>query len=437
MSAPALALLSRLNESERWDRARLERAQFTRLSALVRHAVATVPYYKDLPRKSWAQMPILSRRDLQDAGKRLLSRRVPARCGRVSTAQSSGSTGEPVKIARTELDGLYWRTLTLRDHLWHRRDLQAKLCAIRPVRADRGAAAAGERRGWGQATDLLGGRGTLATLPLSTDVAAQAEWLARHDPEYLITFPSNALALADHLEANGMRLSRLRELRTVGETLTPALRARAGAMWNVPVTDIYSSEEAGIIALQCPSGSGLYHVMAESVKVEILDEAGAQCPPGAVGRVVVSTLNNFAMPVFRYEIGDYAEAGPLCPCGRGLPTLARILGRRRNMLVLPDGSRRWPLTGLYEFRAIAPIRRAQTVQLDCERLEVRFVADRAITPEEERRLAQAVQRWIGHPFSVAFVRVDAFPSNASGKFEDFVSHVAATGSDERLPRDRR
>jgi len=429
MKARALAPLgklgARLNESERWDRTRIERAQFARLSLLVRHAVATVPYYRDLPKKPWTAMPLLTRRDVQDAGKRLLSRGVPARCGRVSSAQSSGSTGEPVKIARTELDGLYWQALTLRDHLWHGRDLQAKLCAIRPVRADRGIAGAGERSGWGRATDLLGGKGPLATLPLSVDVATQAEWLARHDPEYLITFPSNALALADYLEARGMRLTRLRELRTVGETLAPALRERARALWNVPVTDIYSSEEAGIVALQCPSGSGLYHVMAESVKVEILDEAGAPCPPGAVGRVVVSTLNNFAMPLFRYEVGDYAEAGPPCPCGRGLPTLARILGRRRNMLVLPDGRRRWPLTGLYEFRAIAPIRRAQTIQLDGERLEVRFVADRAITAHEARGLAEAVRRWIGHPFEVRFTRVDAFPANASGKFEDFVSLVPA------------
>jgi phenylacetate-CoA ligase len=379
--------------------------------------------------KSWAAMPLLTRRDLQDAGKRLLSRRVPSRCGRISSAQSSGSTGEPVTIARTELDGLYWRALTLRDHLWHRRDLQAKLCAIRPVRVDRGAAIriAGEakRRGWGQATDLLGGKGWLATLPLSADVATQAEWLVRHDPEYLITFPSNALALADHLDQHGMRLVRLRELRTVGETLTPALRERARALWSVPVTDLYSSEEAGVMALQCPSGSGLYHVMAESVKVEILDEAGAACVPGAVGRVVVSTLNNFAMPLLRYEVGDYAEGGPPCPCGRGLPTLARILGRRRNMLVLPDGSRRWPLTGLYEFRAIAPIRRAQTIQLDREHLEVRFVADRPVTPDEERRLAEAVRRWIGHAFQVRFTRLEAFPAGLSGKFEDFISRVAA------------
>jgi phenylacetate-CoA ligase len=54
---------------------------------------------------------------------------------------------------------------------------------------------------------------------------------------------------------------------------------------------------------------------------------------------VVTPLHNFAMPLIRYAIGDYAEAGPPCACGRGLPVLARILGRARNLLTLPHGER--------------------------------------------------------------------------------------------------
>ena len=45
------------------------------------------------------------------------------------------------------------------------------------------------------------------------------------------------------------------------------------------------------------------------------------------GRIVVTALNNFATPLIRYEIGDYAEVGEICSCGRGFrpPT-----GRRRG-----------------------------------------------------------------------------------------------------------
>jgi phenylacetate-CoA ligase len=64
------------------------------------------------------------------------------------------------------------------------------------------------------------------------------------------------------------------------------------------------------------------------IYAEILDDADRPCAPGEVGRVVVSTLHNYAMPLFRYDLGDLAEVGPPCECGRTLPVLNRIVGRQ-------------------------------------------------------------------------------------------------------------
>jgi len=432
--APELELLGKLEESQWWSPARIEGAQWKRLAAVLRHARATVPFYRErlaaldargpLSSERWQSLPLLTRRDIQEAGGALLSERVPDHCGSRYTTQSSGSTGEPVSITGTALNQAYWRALTLRDHQWHKRDLVGTLCAIRPVRRDRAGLDEGVARGgWGPATDALGGTGKMALLSLATDIGAQAEWLARHDPDYLISFPSNVLALAEHFAARGLRLPRLREVRTVGETLAPAVIERVRAAWNVPVTDLYSSEEVGVIALQCASGSGLYHVQSESVMVEVLDDAGRPCAPWTIGRVVVSSLHNFAMPLLRYELGDYAEAGASCPCGRGLPTLARILGRQRNMLVLPSGEKRWPLSGFSEYRDIAPIRRYQIVQLDRGCIEMRFVAERPVSADEEQRLTEVIRRWLGHPFEIRFRYFDELPRSASGKFEEFISMV--------------
>lgn len=421
--APELEILAKLQESEWWDSARIERGQRGRLDAMVRHAVDTVPFYEGHP-QSFEALPLLTRRTLQDHADALLSADIPARVGRQYPKRSSGSTGEPVKVIRTDLEQVYWRALTLRDHLWHERDLDGILCTIRALARDRAQPEREVvRRGWGRGTDVLGGKGTLAMITLATDLSRQAEWLLRHDPHYLLSYPANLLALAEHFEEHGLALARLREVRTVGETLTPEAAKRLRMTWKVPVTDLYSTEEVGIVALQCPSGSGLYHVQSESVKVEILDEQGKPCAPSVAGRVVVSNLHNFAMPLLRYDLGDYAEAGEPCPCGRGLPTLKRVLGRRRNMLTLPNGERQWPLSGVYEYRGIAPIRRAQMVQLDLERIEMRLVADRAVTPDEERRLTEIIHRWIGHPFTVQFKYLDAFPQKANGKFEDFISLI--------------
>jgi len=415
---PEIDLLARLEQSQWWTPRQIARAQARRLAAVATHARATAPFYQGR-----SELALLTRREIQDAGEALRSRRIPKTHGGTYETQSSGSTGEPVKVLGTGLTQAYWRALTLREHLWHRRDLDAKLCSIRPVLGDPLPTEGIVRRGWGSATDALGGKGAMALLALGTDVGVQAEWLRRHDPEYLLSFPSNLLALAEHFERHRLRLPRLREVRSVGETVTPELIERARAVWNVPVTDLYSSQEVGVIAVQCPSGSGLYHVQSESVMVEILDQQGQPCAPGAVGRVVVSTLHNFAMPLLRYEIGDYAEAGAACPCGRGLPTLARIVGRKRNMLVLPNGERRWPLSGFRTFRDIAPIRQYQLVQHSRARLEARFVVERAVSPLEEQRLAAAIREATGYPFELQFTCVDSFPPSPTGKFEDFISLI--------------
>jgi phenylacetate-CoA ligase len=88
---------------------------------------------------------------------------------------------------------------------------------------------------------------------------------------------------------------------------------------------MYSANETGYLALQCPL-SGHYHVQSETVLVEVLDEVGRACRPGETGAVVVTPLQNFAMPLLRYSLGDFAEVGSPCACGRHLPVLKEILG---------------------------------------------------------------------------------------------------------------
>jgi phenylacetate-CoA ligase len=169
--------------------------------------------------------------------------------------------------------------------------------------------------------------------------------------------------------------------------------------------DIYSAQEVGYIALQCPRFEH-YHVQAENLLVEILDEQDNSCEPGQIGRVIVSSLHNFAMPLIRYDIGDYAEAGAQCACGRRLPVLKRILGRVRNMLTLPDGRRRWPSFPSSAWSHVAPITQLQMVQKSRDAILLRVLAPRALSPEQGARLFTALQACLGHPFRMEIEQVD-------------------------------
>jgi phenylacetate-CoA ligase len=427
--ALALAVQFQLAQSESWTPAEIARHQFRQLGALLRHAHATVPWWRDrldaagydpraeAPAPEWFRaLPLLGRLEVQALGDALLSNAIPAEHGAVTRGQTSGSTGKPIRFHATQLNGLFWLAFTLRDHLWHQRDLTGKLAAIR-IKVEREAA-----QGWGPATDVAFRTGPCATLNIRTDIDEQLAWLDEQDPDYLITHPSNLRALVRRSVERGWRPRRLREARTFAEALPDDLRAVCLDAWNVKLCDTYSTEETGYIALQCPAHDH-YHVQSESLIVEILGPDGAPCAPGETGRVVVTTLHNFAMPLIRYEIGDYAVAGGACSCGRGLPVITRILGRKRNMLKLPDGRQFYPSFPAEAWAAIAPIRQLQAVQRTLEDIEIRLVAERPLTAAEEARLGAAFRETLSHPFRISLAYRDEIGRSGNYKFEDFISEL--------------
>ncbi|MCE9638993.1 MAG: phenylacetate--CoA ligase family protein [Betaproteobacteria bacterium] len=425
--ARMLALQYQLNQSQWWSAGQLREEQFRQLSVLLLHARETVPFYRqrlaglDLSRgldaASFAAVPLLTRQDVQTSFDALTSTRVPAAHGKVADGETSGSTGRPVRFRITELGGLFWQVFTLRDHLWHRRDLSGKLASIR------GRVQPGTAAGWGPATEGAFRSGPLSMYNTNLPLGEQADWLMRENPAYLISIASNIRALARYCGEHGLRPSALREVRSYGEALHPDIRAICRQAWDVPVVDMYSCAEGGYLALQCPQHEH-YHVQSESVLLEVLDREGLPCAPGAVGKVVITPLHNFAMPLLRYELGDYAEVGPACACGRGLPVITQIMGKTRHMLQLPDGGPRFPRFGEAKFHTIAPVRQFQVVQKSLAAIEVNLVVARALTPDEEQKLREHVLAHLKHPFSVSFVYLDDIPRAPSGKYEDFRCEIA-------------
>jgi phenylacetate-CoA ligase len=254
--------------------------------------------------------------------------------------------------------------------------------------------------------------------------------MADHRPSYLLTYPSNLLALARYFADRGETIPGLIEARTLGEVVDDALRPACREAWGVPLVDMYSTQEAGYIALQCPDNEH-YHVQSENLVVEVLNDDGEPCLSGERGRVVVSTLHNFATPLLRYDVGDFAEVGGPCSCGRGLPVITRVLGRQRNVFIRPDGERIWPSLGdAATFRRAVgddfpPVRQFQIIQRTLDSVELKVAMDRRLQSHEQERLHAHLQESLGARFGLTVTYVDEIPRSAGGKFEDFRSEVRA------------
>ena len=166
--------------------------------------------------------------------------------------------------------------------------------------------------------------------------------------------------------------------------------------------------------------------MAEALIVEIVDDAGRACAPGDVGRVLVTDLLNLATPIIRYDIGDYAIAGERCACGRGLPTLLRIMGRKRGMMLTRDGSRQWPITLFRQFGSIVPVTQYQLIQHEVDRFDLRIATPEHLSAEHQVRLTDILQTAIGKGASYTILRfADRLPPGLGGKSDEFISMIGA------------
>lgn len=434
-AATSLAMQFQLEQSQWWSPEKMQEYQYSQLTNLYQHAWRTVPFYRQRFEKAGLKeetiisadvlhcMPVLSREEIQAAGDDLYSTSVPEKHGKVKIGKTSGSTGQPMRYGITEITDFFWRAFTLRDHLWQQRDFSACLAAIRAQSGDTAMPPDGVTfQSWGPATDIIYDTGLAALLNSTASIADQADWLCQINPVYLLTHPSNLLALAEYFHNEGRSLPTLKEVRTVGEPVTEKLRHACQEAWGVPLVDFYTSREVGYIALQCPENE-YYHVQSENAYIEILNDLDEPCRPGEVGRVVATPLHNFASPLFRYATGDYARVGDKCSCGRGLPVITEILGRERNMIVLPDSSSHWPHFGHANCGDIANIRQFQAIQHSPVQIEIRLVVENPLDSNQEARLRDHFNNNLGYSFEMQFSYLDHIPRSQNGKYEEFICNI--------------
>jgi phenylacetate-CoA ligase len=413
--------------------------QFDQIGELVAHIDRSVPYYGVTLRKAgvrpgqpisedaWRRAPILTRRAAQDGNDRLFATQTPPSHGQVGDHTTSGTSGMPVRLKQTKLHHLFWQSFVLREEVWHRRDLSATILGIRrdDQRQDlSGAVHVRRMPDWGAPVSTVYPTGPSLVLDYRSSVADQAQVVRRERPAYLTVYPSVLLELLRHCREHDVAFEGLKGVRTVLEVLAPEVRQLCREVLGVGITDVYSCGEAGYLAIQCPE-YGAYHLQQENALIEILDDAGAPCAPGAVGRVVVTTLHNFAMPLLRYELGDLAEMGEACPCGRTLPVITRIVGRARDMLTLPDGAKRYPFYGHSAMMTVGAIRQHQVVQKSLTEIEIRLVVAHPLSPAEEAKIREAAIEGLGHPFEITLAYTDEIKRDRSGKYAEFRSEIAA------------
>lgn len=427
---PVFRYWRELEASQWWNAAQLETLRTTRLAALLHHAAQHSPWYASewatrgldpariTSTADLAHWPVIDRDTIRE---HRMAMRSTAPGTQLIAKATGGSSGVPLQF---DLDT---DSNERRMAAWHRGygwagappgTRQWYLWGVPPD------ATANWKKRKVRMYDALYRRTTESCFALSDAAVGRfAASLARTRPHVIVAYTGAIYSFARMLEARGVTPFSPGSIVVGAEQLHGFQRETIERVFRAPVFETYGSREFMLIGAECEAHEGL-HVTAEQLIVEVVDDDGRPVPAGTEGDVVITDLTNTGMPFIRYRNGDRAIAATgACPCGRSLSRLARVTGRRLDVLTTPDGQQ---LPGeffphiLKEFSAV---QRFQVEQDDPEVVTVRLVAP-AWSEADAARLQREVAAVAGGALRVRVEQVSDIPLTGAGKLKVVINRLA-------------
>ncbi len=408
--------------------------QLNRLQRRLRQAFEQCPYYRDrwsalglhpfdvTRLEDLAQFPVLTKADIQNHRDSLLAEGFPP--DQMFLDHTGGSTGRPISYYQSLDVDLSRKAFTRRHNTWAGYRVGDKAAWV-----------------WGASRDLppptWKSRLRRAILDRSiyldtghfTDekMLAFNEKMKKFRPKIIHAYARALAHLARFFKDHDLAAYQPHSIITSAEVLDPTDRNVIEEVFGCPVFNRYGCREVGVLASECHEHSGL-HTTAEGLYIEVV--AGDRLArPGEVGKVLVTDLLNFAMPLVRYEIGDMAAFEPEpCPCGRGLPRLKNVAGRVTDFVVGSDGRL---VSGV--FLATYVVAKRPTLGQVQIHQDVAGELTYKIAPSQGTSTAEAdleflrasTKKYLGDATRVDFQFVEEIASETSGKFMFCRSSVAA------------
>ena len=412
-------------------RQELEAFQRERLVRLLEHAAETVPYYSetlteaevvdegDVQLNKFSDVPVLTKETLRGEEDRLRSSD-PGEG--IYTNTSGGTTGEPVDFLQ---DAKYLAWAKGNQHYYHRlagRELGEPWVKL-----------------WGDAREISGERKSIKTRLADavlnrhvlnsyrmgeSDMREHVAAINEIEPVDIEAYAESIYELSRFILEEELDVYSPNGILSTAGTLTEPMREVMEDAFRTTVLDKYGSREVGSVACECPRQEGL-HVFDHTHYVEVLDDEGEPVAPGEEGKLVITLLTNYTMPLIRYEIGDMAvKLDSACSCDQPFSTIESITGRVTDHFVTIDGELVYP-GYLRKLLYHEPwVEKYQIRQLEEDRVVFRIVlTDEEPDRETTKRLTGETQSLLGSETSVEFKYVDAITVSESGKFRYTISDV--------------
>jgi len=236
-------------------------------------------------------------------------------------------------------------------------------------------------------------------------------------PIFITGYAGSLYELCRYAERKNYKLFSPKVIISAAETLRDDMRKKIENIFGTKLSDFYGSREAAGLAGEGKYGS--LHIFNFNNIIEILDKNNRPVKENEEGRVIITNLHNYSMPLIRYEIGDMAVLGSKgCNCGNPLPTLKEITGRTIEHFLKENGDFIPTEFFIYLFIVYYNkgfIEKFQVIQEEYKTIRILIVPIVKMSNPDKKDIEDKIKTVMGNDVKIIWEFVDDIPKTRSGK----------------------
>jgi phenylacetate-CoA ligase len=246
--------------------------------------------------------------------------------------------------------------------------------------------------------------------------------LSKFKPTVLDGYPSTLYILAKYLKNRNAKFP-VKAVISSSETLYDFQREVIEESFQCQMFDYYALAERVIFTTECGHHSG-HHLCMEYGLAEIVGQHNQQLEKGENGRLVGTSLFNYAMPLIRYVTNDMTSIKKdICGCGRELYLVDDVTTKAEDTLTLKDGRLISPSVLTHPFKPLNNIEGSQIIQKKVDEIIIKIVPRQGFNTSDTNHLRREFQARLGNDIQVEFEIIDKLPRSPNGKFRWVISEV--------------
>jgi phenylacetate-CoA ligase len=416
-------ILRKMGETQFWPRERIRQHQFDKLKRLMHHAFKNVPYYRDVFKgigaapddfrdfEDFRKIPILTKEIIRTNFDRLKAQNLIL--NDFIANSTGGSTGEPLRFFQDRQYEDWAGAARIRGWYEIAGCKMGDTCAVlwgamHDVKED--------YPHWERIRSLFQfGEIPLNAFNLSPSrKRAFLKWCHWLRPKILRGYVTAIKDLATFLQEEKLSFPPLKGIILCAETVDQDQQSYIESVFHAPSFNTYGGRELSLIAMECSHKNGLHEISENNyVEFKPIGLSGYE----KAGSLVITNLNNYAMPFIRYEIGDLGipSSKESCPCGRGLPLIAKVIGRTTDVFIFPDGTRSAGEMFIHLMKDF-PVMEYQFIQTSPSRIVLRLKRSDFLQTIYHQKIKPFYQRYLPEGVTLELEEVDEFRKTATGKF---------------------